>query len=59
MSKLELIRALYDYNEYANDRVLEAAARLSGERFAEKQGASFGCWSRMMTRRSGYLSATC
>ena len=41
MSKLELIRALYDYNEYANNRVLEAAARLSGERFAEKQGASF------------------
>jgi len=41
MSKLELIRALYDYNEYANDRVLDAAAKLSADDLVRKQGASF------------------
>jgi uncharacterized damage-inducible protein DinB len=41
MSKLELIRAFYDYNEHANNRVLEAASRLSAEAFSRPQGASF------------------
>ena len=41
MSKLELIRALYDYNESANNHVLEAASRLSDAEFSRKQGASF------------------
>ncbi len=41
MSKLELIRALYDYNESANNHVLEAASRLSDDEFSRKQGASF------------------
>jgi len=41
MSKLELIRALYDYNEWANNHVLEAAFLLSDEEFSRKQGASF------------------
>jgi len=41
MSKLELIRALFDYNEYANNRVLDAAAKLSAADFARMQGASF------------------
>jgi uncharacterized damage-inducible protein DinB len=41
MSKLELIRAFYEYNEYANNRVLEAASALSKEEFSRKQGASF------------------
>ncbi len=34
MSKLELIRALYDYNESANNHVLEAASRLSDDEFS-------------------------
>ena len=41
MSKLELIRGLYDYNEWANHHVLEAASRLTDEEFAHQQGASF------------------
>jgi uncharacterized damage-inducible protein DinB len=41
VSKLELIRAWYDYNEYANKRVLDAAAQLSADDFSRPQGASF------------------
>jgi uncharacterized damage-inducible protein DinB len=41
MSKLELIRALYEYNEWANNRVLKAASKLTDEEFAGAQGASF------------------
>jgi uncharacterized damage-inducible protein DinB len=41
VSKLELIRALYDYNEWANNHVLAAAVRLTDDEFARKQGASF------------------
>jgi uncharacterized damage-inducible protein DinB len=41
MGKLELIRAYYDYNEYANLRLLEAASELSVEELERKQGASF------------------
>jgi uncharacterized damage-inducible protein DinB len=41
VSKLELIRALYEYNEWANNHVLDAAARLTDEEFSRKQGASF------------------
>jgi uncharacterized damage-inducible protein DinB len=41
VSKLELIRGLFDYNEWANNHVLEAAARLTEDEFARKQGASF------------------
>jgi uncharacterized damage-inducible protein DinB len=41
LSKLNLIRGLYDYNEWANNHVLEAAGRLSDEEFSRKQGASF------------------
>jgi uncharacterized damage-inducible protein DinB len=41
MSKLELIRAYYEYNEYANNRVLDFAAKLSDEDFSRPQGASF------------------
>ena len=42
MSKLELIRGLYGYNEWANERVLRAAARLGEENFSREQGASWG-----------------
>ena len=41
MSKLEMIRSLYDYNEWANNHVLEAASRLSEDELSRKQGASF------------------
>ena len=41
MSKVDMIRGLYAYNEWANDQVLEAASRLPEDEFARKQGASF------------------
>jgi uncharacterized damage-inducible protein DinB len=41
VSKLELVRGLYEYNEWANDHVLDAAALLSDDEFSRKQGASF------------------
>jgi uncharacterized damage-inducible protein DinB len=41
MSKLELIRGLYEYNEWANNHVLEAASALTEEEFSERRGASF------------------
>ncbi len=41
MSKLELIRGLYEYNEWANNHVLEAASALMEEEFSQRQGASF------------------
>ncbi len=41
MSKLELVRGLYDYNEWANNHVLDAASSLSDDEFSRKQGASF------------------
>ncbi len=41
MTALEQIRSLYEYNEWANDHVLEAAEGLSEKEFRQKQGASF------------------
>src|SRR5437870_13876926 len=41
MSKLELICGLYEYNEWANNHVLEAASALMEEEFSQTQGASF------------------
>ncbi|HLC27967.1 MAG TPA: DinB family protein [Dehalococcoidia bacterium] len=41
MSKLEMVRGLYGYNEWANNHVLAAATRLTDEEFSRKQGASF------------------
>jgi uncharacterized damage-inducible protein DinB len=41
MSELELVRALHDYNEWANNHVLDAAKGLTDEEFSRKQGASF------------------
>jgi uncharacterized damage-inducible protein DinB len=41
MSRLELVRGLYEYNEWANNHVLDAAARLTDEEFPRKQGTSF------------------
>src|SRR3990170_5743786 len=42
MSKIELIRALYDYNEWANNRLLKTASELSQDEFSRPQGASWG-----------------
>lgn len=40
--KPEEIRALYDYNRWANRRLLEAAATLTAPQFTEDRGSSFG-----------------
>ncbi len=42
MLALEQIRALYEYNEWANDHVLDAASGLGEEGLARELGASFG-----------------
>ncbi len=39
MGALQQIRALYEYNEWANDHVLEAASGLSEEELGRKLGA--------------------
>jgi uncharacterized damage-inducible protein DinB len=36
------MRALYDYNAWANHRSLEAVAKLSTEKFVQPMGSSFG-----------------
>ena len=41
MSKLDIVRALYEYNEWADNHVLKAAAQLTSEEFSRQQGASF------------------
>jgi uncharacterized damage-inducible protein DinB len=41
MSKLELIRDLYAYNEWANEYLLDVASRLDMGQLAGPQGASF------------------
>lgn len=38
---LEDIRNLYDYNSWANHRILDACAALSGEQFTRDLGSSF------------------
>ncbi len=37
----EFVRTLYDYNAWANERVLDTTVHLSGEQFLAKTGASF------------------
>jgi uncharacterized damage-inducible protein DinB len=41
MSRLDLIRSLYEYNEWANGHVLDTAAQLSDDDLDKKLGASF------------------
>lgn len=41
MTALDLVRALYAYNEWANGHVLDAASALSDEELDRKLGASF------------------
>ena len=40
MSKLELIRAMFGYNEWANDRIVEAAARVGKRELRRKSELS-------------------
>jgi len=42
VNALTQLRALYDYNAWANGRVLDAAAKVSDEDLARDLGASFG-----------------
>ena len=42
MTALDQIRALYEYNEWANEHVLDAASALTNEELARELGASFG-----------------
>ena len=41
MSKLDLITHFYEYNEWANDRLLDVASGLSADEFGAGRGASF------------------
>ena len=40
MSKLELIRAMYEYNEWANDVILDACAEVSEDALRDKHSIS-------------------
>src|SRR5437867_3568667 len=42
MTTLDLIRALYDYNEWANNHVLDDAAKLTPQELSRPYPASFG-----------------
>jgi uncharacterized damage-inducible protein DinB len=42
MSKLEMVRSLFEYNEWANEQVLEAAARVDEEELTREREVSFG-----------------
>ena len=42
MPALDQVQALYEYNEWANGHVLDAASNLSEEELARELGASFG-----------------
>ncbi|MCH7616363.1 MAG: DinB family protein [Chloroflexi bacterium] len=41
MSKLDLITHFYEYNEWANNRLLDVASGLSGDELSAGRGASF------------------
>jgi len=41
MSKLDLITHFYEYNEWANDRLLHVASHLSADEISAERGASF------------------
>ena len=40
MSKVEFLRSMYGYNEWANDRILETASKLSEAQLSEKSDLS-------------------
>lgn len=42
MQTLDVIRAIYDYNEWANNGLLAACENLTPEQFSQPQGVSWG-----------------
>jgi uncharacterized damage-inducible protein DinB len=42
MSKAEVVRALFEYNQWANERLLDAAARVSEEELARERDGDVG-----------------
>jgi uncharacterized damage-inducible protein DinB len=60
MDALAQLKAFYDYNAWANDHILEVAARLSGEELTRKLGASFdgvaGNLSHILSAQEIWLS---
>jgi len=53
MSKLELVRAMYEYNEWANDVILEACAPISEEQLRGKQTISHDSISTLLVHIVG------
>lgn len=53
MGAREAIRNLYEYNEWANDQVLEAASKLSEEELGRQMGASYGSVSGSLGHLAG------
>ena len=42
MSKLEMVRSLFEYNQWANEQLLEAAARVDEEELTREREVIFG-----------------
>ncbi len=53
MTALDMLRGLYDYNEWANGHVLECASALTAEELSREQGASFGSVERNLAHILG------
>jgi uncharacterized damage-inducible protein DinB len=53
MSKAEIVRALFDYNEYANNYLLGETGKLSEEEFSRDCGASWGSIEANLAHVSG------
>jgi uncharacterized damage-inducible protein DinB len=49
MSWVEHIRTMYAYNQWANNRVLDAAAKLSDKQLAQPRGGSYGSLANDLT----------
>lgn len=53
MGKAELIRSLFEHNEWANERVLDAAARVSEEELTKERGPDCGSLHDILTHILG------
>jgi len=54
MQTRDMIRAFYDYNEWANNRLLSACEKLTPEQFAQSQGVS---WDSIETNLAHIVAA--
>ena len=54
MASLDHIRALYDYNAWANEHLLEAASSVDEAELAKELGASFGSVEGNLLRSFDY-----